>query len=189
MKGVPNHQHIISFHSTEKIPNDEKYEDKTEDQNPSRFNTYEAVKVVKLIKELISHNPSILFSKIAVITPYKAQALLIEEKVRDMISVGASKEIEIGTADSFQGKEKPIVFISFVRSVVKGKKTRTYSSNIGFVKDMRRLNVMLSRSSNILIIVGDGRTLSNANNEKAKLFFKNLIGYIEKNKDTCKYYL
>ncbi len=75
--------------------------------------------------------------RIAVITPYKAQVRLLRSYLPPYI--------EIMTADSSQGKEKDIVILSCVRS----------GDNIGFLDDMNRLNVMLTRSKNALYVFGN----------------------------------
>lgn len=55
--------------------------------------------------------------------------------------------VEINTVDAFQGRETDIVFYSIVRSNDDGK--------LGFLKDVRRLNVAFSRARELLVVVGD----------------------------------
>ena len=55
--------------------------------------------------------------------------------------------VEINTVDAFQGRETDIVFYSIVRSNDDG--------NLGFLKDVRRLNVAFSRARELLVVVGD----------------------------------
>lgn len=81
--------------------------------------------------------------RIAVITPYKAQIRLLRSYLPPYI--------EIMTADSAQGKEKDIVIISCVRS----------GGTIGFLDDMSRVNVMLTRSKSGLYVVGNLTQLAN----------------------------
>ncbi len=81
--------------------------------------------------------------RIAVITPYKAQVRVLRSYL--------PPSIEIMTADSSQGKEKDIVILSCVRS----------GDNIGFLTDMNRLNVMLTRSKNALYVFGNLTQLAN----------------------------
>ena len=57
----------------------------------------------------------------------------------------------INTVDSFQGQEKDIIIVSMVRSNDFGE--------IGFMRDERRINVALTRSRHVLIVVGNGDTL------------------------------
>lgn len=83
--------------------------------------------------------------QIAVITPYKAQAQLITKALKQ------NQDLEIDTVDAFQGREKDLVIISFVRSNASGA--------LGFLKDFRRLNVSISRAKHKLILVGNMSTL------------------------------
>lgn len=78
---------------------------------------------------------------IGVISPYLDQANLIKNKC----------EVEVKTVDGFQGREKEIIIISLVRSNNKNK--------IGFLKDLRRLNVSITRARRKLIIIGNSQTL------------------------------
>lgn len=84
-------------------------------------------------------------SQIAVITPYKDQVDLLNQRNR-------FDNLEINTVDGFQGREKEVVILSLVRS-------NSYK-NIGFLRDLRRINVALTRAKRKLIIVGDSNTIS-----------------------------
>ncbi len=81
---------------------------------------------------------------IGVITPYDDQ--------RDLISSLLPEEVEVKTVDGYQGREKEVIVLSFVRSNRKGE--------LGFLKDLRRLNVSLTRAKRKLILIGDSSTLS-----------------------------
>ncbi|CAF3321766.1 unnamed protein product [Rotaria socialis] len=83
--------------------------------------------------------------RIAIITPYKAQVRLLRSYLPPYI--------EIMTADGSQGKEKDIVIVSCVRS----------GGTIGFLDDMHRVNVMLTRPKNGLYVVGNLTQLANQN--------------------------
>ena len=78
---------------------------------------------------------------IGIISPYADQVKLIQEKT----------PVEVKTVDGFQGREKEIIIISTVRSNPHG--------NIGFLKDLRRLNVAITRAKRKLIIIGNTNTL------------------------------
>lgn len=78
--------------------------------------------------------------RIVVITPYKKQMTKFRDRQLEF-----PRHIEVITVDSAQGKEKDIVLISCVRS----------GGTIGFLKDQRRLNVMLTRAKRALYIFGN----------------------------------
>ena len=80
---------------------------------------------------------------IGIISPYADQVKIIQEKT----------PVEVKTVDGFQGREKEIIIISTVRSNPHG--------NIGFLSDLRRLNVAITRAKRKLIIIGNKNTLEN----------------------------
>lgn len=86
--------------------------------------------------------------------------------------------IEINTVDAFQGRETDIVFYSVVRSNDNGK--------LGFLKDVRRLNVAFSRARELLVVVGDHqcaqRRLDIDGQENP---FVGIIKFIRDNLDDC----
>jgi regulator of nonsense transcripts 1 len=69
--------------------------------------------------------------------------------------------LEVKTVDGYQGREKEIIIISTVRSNEDGK--------VGFLSDMRRLNVAITRARCGLIVIGDETTLRRDNNWRAWL--------------------
>ena len=82
---------------------------------------------------------------IAVIATYAAQVRLLRER----LSVPG---LEIDSVDGFQGREKEVVVISLVRSNARGE--------IGFLQEVRRMNVAMTRARRKLLVVGDSATLS-----------------------------
>ena len=108
----------------------------------SRENPLEA----KLVKETIERllRLGVKPEWIGVITPYDDQ--------RDLISSLLPEEVEVKTVDGYQGREKEVIVLSFVRS--------NERSEIGFLRDLRRLNVSLTRAKRKLILIGDSSTLS-----------------------------
>jgi superfamily I DNA and/or RNA helicase len=62
------------------------------------------------------------------------------------------RHITVGTVDGFQGQERDVIVISLVRDNAEG--------NIGFLRDLRRMNVAITRARMKLIIVGNAQTLS-----------------------------
>jgi superfamily I DNA and/or RNA helicase len=102
---------------------------------------------------------------IAIISPYREQALHIEEELKEDPNV-SKLDLSINTIDGFQGQEKDLVFISLVRSNTKGE--------IGFLTDYRRMNVAMTRARKQLIIVGDSATIGN------NKFYGEFLDYCEK---------
>ena len=98
--------------------------------------------------------------QIAVIAPYKDQVDLFKKH-------NNLENLEINTVDGFQGREKEVVLISLVRS--------NECNNIGFLRDLRRINVALTRAKRKLIVIGDSSTVTK--NET----YDNLINYIKEN--------
>ena len=80
---------------------------------------------------------------IGIISPYADQVKIMQEMT----------DVEVKTIDGFQGREKEIIIISTVRSNEWG--------NIGFLSDLRRLNVAITRAKRKLIIIGNKETLKN----------------------------
>ena len=89
----------------------------------------------------------------AVISPYKAQVSWLRRiaKKRNVLRRLKGK-IAINTIDGFQGQERDVVFISLVRSNDDGK--------IGFLSDLRRMNVAMTRARMKLVIIGSAATLT-----------------------------
>ncbi len=82
---------------------------------------------------------------LAVITPYRGQASLLQAAL-------SGRGVEVDTVDAFQGREADAVLVSCVRSNAEGR--------LGFLQDLRRMNVALSRARRHLFLVGDSATLS-----------------------------
>jgi superfamily I DNA and/or RNA helicase len=83
-----------------------------------------------------------------VISPYDAQV----QRVRQLLAEEVEQGLEVDTVDGFQGREKEAVIVSLVRSNDTGE--------VGFLADVRRMNVALTRARAKLVVVGDGATVS-----------------------------
>jgi predicted DNA helicase len=108
----------------------------------SRENDLEASVVSKLVEDLLKMGLKKI--DIGVITPYDDQVDLLKKRLPE--------GIKISSVDAFQGREKEVIIISFVRS--------NKQKELGFLEDMRRLNVSITRAKSKLIMVGDFSTLS-----------------------------
>lgn len=117
-------------------------EERVRKGSTSRENPGEA-KLVKDVAERLL-NRGIRPEDIAVISPYDDQVAQIKRMLR-------VEGLEIKTVDGFQGREKEVVIVSFVRS--------NKSGTIGFLKDLRRLNVSITRAKRKLVLIGDSNTL------------------------------
>ncbi len=118
------------------------WEEEVEPDGESRLNREEAALIAQLVEEL--REAGLAPSDVGVITPYAAQVRLLSELVEP--------EIEVDTVDGFQGREKEAILISLVRSNSDGE--------IGFLSDLRRMNVALTRARRKLIVVGDSSTIA-----------------------------
>jgi superfamily I DNA and/or RNA helicase len=132
------------------------WDEELEPDGESKRNPEEAVFIVGKAKRLVELG--LAPEDIAVIAPYAAQVRLIRERMD-------CGDIEVDTVDGFQGREKEAVLISLVRSNSNGE--------IGFLSDVRRMNVAMTRARRKLFIVGDSATL--ASHE----FFSRLLEYFE----------
>lgn len=89
---------------------------------------------------------------IGIISPYRAQVQLLRSLLRGDESLRPlRRHITVNTVDAFQGQERDVVLVSLVRA--------NESGQIGFLSDLRRMNVAMTRARMKLIIVGDPATL------------------------------
>ena len=120
-------------------------------------NPEEAGFVVALVSRMVDQVTGIYaasaFPSIAVIAPYRHQVAVLKEKV---LAHPLLQEhlpfIAVNTIDSFQGQERDAVFISLTRS--------NADSVVGFLSEIRRMNVAMTRARKKLVVVGDSATLS-----------------------------
>lgn len=130
----------------------------------SRCNENEAAVVSKWVERLVG--AGLLPSQIALITPYQAQVTLLTSLLRPVYGL----ELEIGTVDGMQGREKDAVIISLVRSNDKRE--------VGFLKEKRRMNVAMTRAKRHLCIVGDSSTVKHGSP-----YLKKWLAWLEANAD------
>ncbi|KAI0518870.1 hypothetical protein KFK09_006307 [Dendrobium nobile] len=98
--------------------------------------------------------------KIGIITPYKSQLHLLRSRFSSVFGSSTVYDMEFNTVDGFQGREVDIVVLTTVRSSISSfTSVGTNSIGIGFVADIRRMNVALTRAKISLWIVGNARTL------------------------------
>jgi ATP-dependent RNA/DNA helicase IGHMBP2 len=112
-----------------------------------------------LVKHFVAYTDDLqaaykgVFPTVAIISPYKRQVELLKELLANSAVVKQhSDRISINTIDSFQGQERDVVYISMARSNPDGR--------IGFLSEIRRMNVAMTRARKKLVIIGDSATLS-----------------------------
>jgi superfamily I DNA and/or RNA helicase len=144
------------------------FDEKTEGTSIS--NPEEAAFVFKHLTQLVktldaSYQPE-NFPSIAVISPYSRQIQLLKEQLQHTPQLHVyGDKISVNTIDSFQGQERDIVYISMTRS--------NPESRIGFLSDIRRMNVAMTRARKKLVVIGDSATLSQLP------FYAGFIAYAE----------
>jgi superfamily I DNA and/or RNA helicase len=121
------------------------FEEQVEETSRSLYNPGEADLIVARVKALLAAGLSA--RELAVITPYSAQAFHLRERVEAL-----SPDVEVDTVDAFQGREKDAILVTLTRSNTEG--------TLGFLTDLRRMNVALTRARRHLFVVGDSATLS-----------------------------
>ncbi|TPX35960.1 hypothetical protein SmJEL517_g01688 [Synchytrium microbalum] len=136
---------------------------KLKDLSESKLNEGEADLVVKHVDSLVQ--AGVKSSDIVVISPYSGQVSLLRTRLRETYP-----DLEIGTVDGLQGREKEAVVLSLVRSNEDGE--------VGFLSDSRRLNVALTRAKKHLCVIGDSECIGRKN-----AFLKRMAAYLEEHGD------
>ena len=106
---------------------------------------------------------------IGVIAPYRAQINYLKDAIDEndyLNGLQQRRMLSVGTVDSFQGQERDIIAISLTRS--------NHHGEIGFLSDIRRMNVGMTRARRKLLLVGDSSTLS------SNPFFMDLLAYVKR---------
>jgi ATP-dependent RNA/DNA helicase IGHMBP2 len=142
------------------------YNEEKEEETESLFNIGE----VELTSNLAKHYLKMLTNSneslnIGILSPYKSQVKKIREKLLNYLE-NPKINLSVDTIDSFQGSEKDIIIISLVRSNDFGE--------IGFLEDVRRMNVALTRAKKELVVIGNSETI------KSNPFYKNMVLHYEK---------
>ncbi|KAK9478537.1 SEN1 N terminal-domain-containing protein, partial [Lipomyces japonicus] len=121
----------------------------------SYYNRAEAECAVRLYQELCARFPEIDFDgRVGIVTPYKQQLFELKNTFRTKLGQTGMAGIDFNTIDGFQGQEKEIIILSCVRSGGGGN-----GSGVGFLADVRRMNVALTRARSSLWIIGNVNSL------------------------------
>lgn len=121
------------------------WEEERTAEDASTSNPGQAERTVAEVRRLLSRG--VAEKDVAIITPYEAQA----RRIRGLLAPERARGLEIGTVDGFQGREKEVVVVDLVRS--------NSESDIGFLAELRRTNVAITRARRMLLVIGDGATL------------------------------
>ena len=140
-------------------------------ENHGRINKAEAELVLSTLNNYINKIGQERFLAerldVGIISPYKVQTQYLRQQIRKRAELRPFRQvISVNTVDGFQGQERDIIMISLVRSNDNGQ--------IGFLSDLRRMNVAMTRARMKLIIFGDKSTLQH------HAFYRKLIQYVEK---------
>ncbi|KAL5758782.1 hypothetical protein ACOSP7_021393 [Xanthoceras sorbifolium] len=129
----------------------------------SLYNEHEAEAAVELLRFFKKRYPSeFIGGRIGIITPYKCQLQLLRSRFSSAFGSSVISDMEFNTVDGFQGREVDILILSTVRATDSfSAPSGISSSSIGFVADVRRMNVALTRARLSLWILGNARTLRN----------------------------
>ncbi|TNY18032.1 P-loop containing nucleoside triphosphate hydrolase protein [Rhodotorula diobovata] len=111
----------------------------------SKSNENEAEIVRQYVESLV--NANVPATSISIISPYNAQVVHLASLVHPQYP-----DVEVGSVDSNQGRENDVVVVSLVRSNEHGE--------VGFLRELRRLNVSMTRPRRQLVVVGDSDTVS-----------------------------
>jgi superfamily I DNA and/or RNA helicase len=122
------------------------FEDESPEGSDSRHNPGEAALAAREVEGILALG--VAPGDVAVISPYDAQV----QRLRQLLAARLDEGLEVDTVDGFQGREKEAVVVSLVRSGESGE--------IGFLADVRRMNVAVTRARKKLVVVGDSATVS-----------------------------
>ena len=139
-------------------------------ENHGRINKAEAELVLSTLNNYINKIGKERFHAerldVGIISPYKVQTQYLRQQIRKREEFRPFRQvISVNTVDGFQGQERDIIIISLVRSNDNGQ--------IGFLSDLRRMNVAMTRARMKLIIFGDKATLQH------HAFYRKLIQYVD----------
>lgn len=114
---------------------------------------------------LLRYPSEFVGGRIGIITPYKSQLSLLRSRFSSAFGSSTMDDMELNTVDGFQGREVDILILSTVRAAEPSSAAPgSNSSSIGFVADVRRMNVALTRAKFSLWILGNARTLQTNQN-------------------------
>lgn len=140
------------------------YDELQDPKSKSYANPLEADLLVRWLKTYAEQWPETAPVSIGVIAPYRGQVDFLQNLWTPSLWP-EHLPLDINTIDSYQGQERDLIVLSLVRSNEAGE--------IGFLKDLRRVNVAITRARKQVVIIGDSATLGHHR------FYKALLPYVE----------
>lgn len=146
------------------------YNEAQDPETLSRVNADEAALLIRQVEKLVEQIGLEAWHEkhytLGIIAPYSAQVECLHKLAEASETLNEIHNlISINTVDAFQGQERDVIAISFVRSNDKGE--------VGFLSDIRRTNVAMTRARKKLIMIGDSATLG------SHPFYIDLLEYVQ----------
>ncbi|MBP5560504.1 MAG: AAA family ATPase [Muribaculaceae bacterium] len=149
---------------------DEDFQEAVVGATQGRINRGEAVLTIATLEGLVDRIGRHHFMEerldVGIISPYRAQVKYLRQLLKRNAALRPLRSrITVNTVDGFQGQERDIIVVSLVRSNEQGQ--------IGFLRDLRRMNVAMTRARMKLIVLGNADTL------RRHAFYRRLHDYIQ----------
>ena len=168
-RGILDYDNPMSWYNTDDLPDDIESKEEFVGESFGRINKAEAELTLQHLELYYGRigKQRILDERIdvGIISPYRAQVQLLRRMIKKREFFKPYRHlISVNTVDGFQGQERDVIILSLVRSNDEGQ--------IGFLRDLRRMNVAITRARMKLIILGSVGTLTK------HPFYKRLYEYI-----------
>ena len=168
-RGILDYDNPMSWYNTDDLPEEIESKEEFVGESFGRINKAEAELTLQHLELYYGRigKQRILDERIdvGIISPYRAQVQLLRRMIKKREFFKPYRHlISVNTVDGFQGQERDVIILSLVRSNDEGQ--------IGFLRDLRRMNVAITRARMKLIILGSVDTLTK------HPFYKRLYEYI-----------
>ena len=168
-RGILDYDNPMSWYNTDDLPDEIESKEEFVGESFGRINKAEAELTLQHLELYYGRigKQRILDERIdvGIISPYRAQVQLLRRMIKKREFFKPYRNlISVNTVDGFQGQERDVIILSLVRSNDEGQ--------IGFLRDLRRMNVAITRARMKLIILGSVDTLTK------HPFYKRLYEYI-----------
>ncbi|MCR5078244.1 MAG: AAA family ATPase [Prevotella sp.] len=169
-RGILDYDHPMTWIDTSDVQGDESFQEQFVGESFGRINKGEAELTLQTLQDYFTKigKQRVLDERIdvGVISPYRAQVQYLRSLIRKREFFKPYRQlISVNTVDGFQGQERDVILISLVRANGDGQ--------IGFLRDLRRMNVAITRARMKLIILGSAATMTR------HPFYKKLFEYVQ----------